>query len=126
MAASTAALKVDLAHRLEALTHEGTELYNQDLYRRFAGLGYVGAAIPEEYGGAGGGVVDLCLLLDETTKGLLPMAGMSVSLIVAGAYERFGTEEQKQQRQQQLAQAAAQQAGAITAAETANGPQEHA
>jgi alkylation response protein AidB-like acyl-CoA dehydrogenase len=80
----------------DALTHEGTEQHNQDLYRRFAELGYVGAGIPEEYGGAGGGVVDLCLLLDESTKGLLPIAGMSVSLIVAGAYERFGTEEQKQ------------------------------
>ncbi len=80
----------------DALTHEGTEQHNQDLYKRFASLGYVGAAIPEEYGGAGGGVVDLCLLLDETTRGLLPMAGMSVSLIVAGAYERFGTETQKQ------------------------------
>ena len=79
----------------DALTHEGTEQHNQDLYKRFAGLGYVGAAIPEEYGGAGGGVVDLCLLLDETPRGLPPMAGMSVSLIVAGAYERFGTAAQK-------------------------------
>jgi alkylation response protein AidB-like acyl-CoA dehydrogenase len=80
----------------DALTSEGTEQHNTDLYKRFAALGYVGAAIPEAYGGSGGGLVDLCLLLDESTKGLLPIAGMSVSLIVAGAYERFGTEAQKQ------------------------------
>ncbi len=80
----------------DGLTCEGTELHNPELYSRFAALGYVGAAIPEAYGGAGGGAVDLCLLLDESTRGLLPIAGMSVSLIVAGAYERFGTEAQKQ------------------------------
>jgi alkylation response protein AidB-like acyl-CoA dehydrogenase len=79
----------------EELTATFTEQHNQDLYRRFAELGWVGVAIPEEYGGGGGGVVDLCLLLEESTRGLLPIAGMSVSLIVAGAYERFGTEEQK-------------------------------
>ena len=79
----------------EALTAKFTEQHNQDLYRRFAELGWVGVGIPEEYGGGGGGVTDLCLLLEESTRGLLPIAGMSVSLIVAGAYERFGTEEQK-------------------------------
>ena len=30
-------------------------------------------------------------------RGLIPIAGFGVSLIVAGAYERFGTEEQKQE-----------------------------
>lgn len=80
----------------DALTHGGTEQHNQDLYRRVGDLGWVGAAIPEAYGGSGGGVVDMCLLLDETTRGLMPIAGMSVSLIVAGAYERFGTEAQKE------------------------------
>ena len=30
-------------------------------------------------------------------RGLVPIAGFRVSLIVAGAYERFGTEEQKQE-----------------------------
>ena len=80
----------------DALTSGGTEQHNQALYTKFAELGWAGVAIPEQYGGAGGGVVDLCLLLDESTRGLLPIAGMSVSLIVAGAYERFGTEQQKQ------------------------------
>ena len=39
----------------DALTHEGTEQHNPELYKRFAALGYVGAAIPEAYGGSGGG-----------------------------------------------------------------------
>ena len=53
--------------------------------------------IDEEYGGSGGGMVDQCIFLEETMRGLLPMAGYGVSLIVAGAYERFGTDEQKEE-----------------------------
>ena len=41
-------------------------------------------------------MVDLCLLLEETSRGQIPIGGFSVTMIVAGAYERFGTEEQKE------------------------------
>jgi isovaleryl-CoA dehydrogenase len=80
----------------EALTDGGRDMHNADLYQQIADLGWLGVAIPEAYGGSGGGVVDLCLLLEETSRGRLPTRFMSVSLIVAGIYERFGTEEQKQ------------------------------
>jgi alkylation response protein AidB-like acyl-CoA dehydrogenase len=72
-----------------------TEGHDPEIYRRIAELGWVGVSIPEQYGGGGGSVVDMCLLLEETTRGLLPVGFMAVSLIVAGAVERFGTEEQK-------------------------------
>jgi alkylation response protein AidB-like acyl-CoA dehydrogenase len=88
----------DFAAR-ECGTHEQREAHEEghdpEIYRRIAELGWVGVSIPEEYGGGGGSVVDLCLLLEETTRGLLPIGSMAVSLIVAGAVERFGTEEQK-------------------------------
>jgi isovaleryl-CoA dehydrogenase len=83
--------------RRETATREqrGPEPHNQDIYRRMADLGWLGVSIPEEYGGAGGGLVDLCLLLDETAYGMAPIAGIATTMIAAGAYERFGTEEQK-------------------------------
>ena len=71
------------------------EGHDPDIYRRIAELGWVGVSIPEVYGGGGGSVVDMCLLLEEATRGLLPVGFMAVSLIVAGAVERFGTEAQK-------------------------------
>lgn len=80
----------------EALTNGRTTLHNDGLYRQMAELGYVGAPLPEAYGGSGGGVVDLCTLLEETTYGRAPIEGVAVTMIVAGAYERFGTEAQKQ------------------------------
>ena len=42
-------------------------------------------------------MVDACIFLEETMRGLLPIAGYGVSLIVAGAYGRFGTDEQKRE-----------------------------
>src|SRR5258708_1816184 len=79
----------------DALTDHGEDPHNQDLYERIAALGWLGASIPEEYGGSGGGAVDMCLLCEEFARGMIPMGFYSVSMITAGAYERFGTEEQK-------------------------------
>jgi alkylation response protein AidB-like acyl-CoA dehydrogenase len=78
----------------DALTDGGHEQHNQELYERIAGLGWLGVAIPEPYGGSGG-AVDMCLLLEETTRGLIPMGFFGVSMITARAFERFGTTEQK-------------------------------
>ena len=81
----------------ERLTQGYTEFHNQEIYEKLAGLGWLGVSIDEEYGGSGGGMVDACIFLEETLRGLVPIAGYGVSLIVAGAYERFGDEEQKQE-----------------------------
>src|SRR5215211_1929423 len=76
-------------------TQNYTEAHSAEIYSKLAELGWLGASIAEEYGGSGGSIVDACLFLEETSRGMVPMSGFPVSLIVAGAYERFGTEEQK-------------------------------
>jgi alkylation response protein AidB-like acyl-CoA dehydrogenase len=80
-----------------ALTDGGNEPHNVDLYAKVAELGWFGVAVPEVYGGTGGGMVDLCLLLEEMAYGQIPIAGFSVTAITAGAYERFGTDAQKEE-----------------------------
>ncbi len=79
------------------LTDHGREPHNQEMYERIAELGWLGVAIPEQYGGSGGGAVDMCLLFEESVRGLIPMAFFGVSMITAGAVERFGSEELKQE-----------------------------
>jgi alkylation response protein AidB-like acyl-CoA dehydrogenase len=81
----------------DALTDGGREVFNLDIYKRIAELGWLGASIPEEYGGSGGGAVDMCLLLEESSRGQIPMGFFGVSMISAGAVSRFGNEEQKQE-----------------------------
>ena len=80
----------------QALTDGGRLHHNEDLYRRLAGLGWAGVRVPEEYGGLGGSHVDMCLLLERTAHGMLPIAGMGVTFIVANAVARFGTPAQKE------------------------------
>lgn len=79
----------------DALTEDGRHPHNQELYKKVADLGWLGIAIPEQYGGSGGGLVDMCLFLEAFSHGRIPIGGYAVTMIVAGAYERFGTEEQK-------------------------------
>src|SRR6478609_4757924 len=75
---------------------EGYELHhNFDLYRQMAELGWLGVTIPEEYGGSGGSMLDACLFMEETSRGLAPIGGYATTLIVAGATQRFGSEDQK-------------------------------
>jgi alkylation response protein AidB-like acyl-CoA dehydrogenase len=71
--------------------------HDDDLYRQLAELGWVGACLPEAYGGGGGGAEIGCVFLEEAHRGLLPIAAAGISLIVAKAVEHFGTEQQKQE-----------------------------
>ena len=69
----------------EKLT-DGYELHhNFDIYRQMAELGWLGITIPEEYGGSGGSMLDACLFMEETSRGLAPIGGYATTLIVAGA-----------------------------------------
>jgi isovaleryl-CoA dehydrogenase len=85
------------AEQREQLTNNHTELHNGGLYKQMADLGWLGLTIPEEYGGSGGTMLDACLFMEETSRGMAPIGGYATTLIVAGATKRFGTEEQKHQ-----------------------------
>ena len=64
---------------------------------RMGELGWYGLQIPEEYGGSGGSFLDATLFLEEFTRGQIPVAAYGVTLIVVGALNRFGSEEQKRE-----------------------------
>ncbi len=81
----------------EALTEHGREPHNQELYERIADLGWLGVAVPEAYGGSGGGAVALCLLCEEFTRGQIPMGFFPISMMTARPVERFASEELKRE-----------------------------
>jgi isovaleryl-CoA dehydrogenase len=70
--------------------------HSDEAAARMAELGWWGLMIDEAYGGSGGSFVDATLFLEETTRGQIPIAGYGVTLIVVGAVNLFGTEEQRQ------------------------------
>src|SRR3954463_8533779 len=71
--------------------------HSDEMARRMAELGWYGLCIPEEYGGSGGSFLDATLFLEEFTRGQAPIGAYAVTLIVVGALNRFGTEEQKRE-----------------------------
>src|SRR5436305_1529842 len=81
--------------RLRALTGDWEDLHSQEIASQMASLGWYGLTIDEEYGGSGGTFTDATLFLEETARGRAPIGGYGVTLIVTGALNRFGTEEQK-------------------------------
>ncbi|WP_158886947.1 acyl-CoA dehydrogenase family protein [Amycolatopsis anabasis] len=79
----------------DKLTDGGREPHSPELYQKMADLGWLGIAIPEEYGGSGLGMVDLCLFLDEIGRAQAPVASFAPTMVAAAAYEKFGTDDQK-------------------------------
>ncbi|CAM5466422.1 acyl-CoA dehydrogenase family protein [Streptomyces purpurascens] len=60
-------------------------------------LGYLGVNLPEEYGGGGGGISELSLVLEELGAAGCPLLMMVVSPAICGTViARFGTDAQKQ------------------------------
>ena len=69
--------------------------HSDEVAARMGELGWYGLQIPEAYGGSGGSFLDATLFLEETARGRIPIAAYGVTLIVVGALNRFGSEEQK-------------------------------
>jgi alkylation response protein AidB-like acyl-CoA dehydrogenase len=76
-------------------TDGGTDSHSTQIYDQLAQLGWLGVAIDEAYGGAGGGIIDACVLLEALQRGGVPVFGLTVTLIVAAAVDKYGTERQR-------------------------------
>ncbi|MFF4957419.1 acyl-CoA dehydrogenase family protein [Streptomyces sp. NPDC001222] len=69
-----------------------------ELWAEAAKLGYLGVNLPEEYGGGGGGIAELSIVLEELGAAGCPLLMLVVSPAICGTViARFGTGEQKRQ-----------------------------
>jgi alkylation response protein AidB-like acyl-CoA dehydrogenase len=74
---------------------DGTEPYAATLWREMAAMGWPGAAIPEQYGGAGLGYEGLCVLAEELGRALAPVPFVSSAYLATEAILAAGTDAQK-------------------------------
>ena len=70
--------------------------YSPALWRDIADLGWAGLMFPETYGGAGYGFVELCVLMEECGRALLPSPFHSAVLTFGLPILLGGSEAQKQ------------------------------
>ena len=79
-----------LARNVET-TDEG---FSPQVWKKMTELGWLGVALPEEYGGMQGSLLDLVLLLEETGKALFP--GPLIPTIITGlCIDEYGDQSQK-------------------------------
>ena len=68
-----------------------------ELWEEAGKLGYLGVAVPKEYGGGGGGIGDLAAVCEELATAGCPLLLMLVSpAICATLITRFGTDQQRE------------------------------
>ena len=86
-----------------------------ELWAEAGKVGYLGVNLPEEYGGGGGGMAELSIVLEELGAAGCPLLMMVVSPAICGTViARFGTDEQKQRWLPGLADGSLTMAFAIT------------
>jgi alkylation response protein AidB-like acyl-CoA dehydrogenase len=75
---------------------DGKEPYDRDLWKGLAEMGFLGVAIPEKFGGAGAGHLELCVIAEEMGRALAPVPFSSTVYLAAEALLIAGSEAQKQ------------------------------
>jgi alkylation response protein AidB-like acyl-CoA dehydrogenase len=89
--------------------------HTTELWLEAGKLGYLGVNLPEQYGGGGGGMADLSIVLEELGAAGCPLLMMVVSPAICGTViARFGTDGQKEQWLPGLADGSVTMAFAIT------------
>ncbi|HEU5190825.1 MAG TPA: acyl-CoA dehydrogenase family protein [Methylomirabilota bacterium] len=75
---------------------ESDEPFDRELWRGMGELAWTGTAIPESYGGAGFGYLELCVLAEELGRSLAPTPFSSSVYLATEALLLAGSAEQKQ------------------------------
>src|SRR5262245_9151121 len=96
--------------------------FSRDLWQHIADLGWLGLTVPELHGGAGLGLVDLVVVLEETGRSLFPSPLVSNTL-AAHAIRRFGSAKQQSRWLPRLVDGSAIGTVALAEEDAAPGPE---
>src|ERR1700709_1994391 len=75
---------------------DGNAPYDKELWKGLAEMGFLGIAIPEAFGGAGAGQLELCVIAEEMGRALAPVPFSSTVYLAAEALMIAGSDAQKQ------------------------------
>ncbi|MBI3701061.1 MAG: acyl-CoA/acyl-ACP dehydrogenase [Afipia sp.] len=74
---------------------EGKAPYDRELWKGLAEMGFLGVAIPEQFGGSGAGHLELCVIAEEMGRALAPVPFASTIYLAAEAIMLAGSDAQK-------------------------------
>ena len=75
--------------------YEDEKGYTEEIWSKMAEMGWMGMRIPEEYGGIGLGMTDLCIILEEMGRAVMPGPFFSTVALGAESLLEAGNESQK-------------------------------
>lgn len=75
---------------------DGKAPYDKELWKGLAEMGFLGVAIPEQFGGAGAGHLELCVIAEEMGRANAPVPFSSTVYLAAEALLIAGSDAQKQ------------------------------
>src|SRR6201981_2647344 len=75
---------------------DGKAAYDKQLWKGLAEMGFLGVAIPEQFGGAGAGHLELCVIAEEMGRAIAPVPFSSTVYLAAEALLIAGSDAQKQ------------------------------
>jgi alkylation response protein AidB-like acyl-CoA dehydrogenase len=78
-----------------AAAEQGPDVVDRDLWQALAAADLLGLAVPQAYGGAGYGLVELCLLLEAQGAVVAPVPLWATLVLGALPLAKFGTPEQR-------------------------------
>lgn len=99
---------------------EGGATHDAAIWKQIGEMGWLGAAIPEEFGGAGLGREGLCVLAEELGRAIAPVPFSSSIYLAAEAILTLGTDAQRREYLPRLA--SGELVGCFALAEHAGNP----
>lgn len=83
------------AEKLKAFDEYSEERFDRELWAQLAGVGLLGIAVEESYGGMGFGFIELCLFIEELGRTIAPVPALTHLVSAALPIQKFGSEQLK-------------------------------
>lgn len=74
---------------------DGPQSYDKSLWSALGDMGFLGTTIPEEFGGAGAGFLELCVIAEEIGRALAPVPFASSVYLASNLLLSAGSDAQK-------------------------------
>jgi acyl-CoA dehydrogenase len=80
---------------VRSILEDDKQKYSKELWKDICEMGWTGTVIPEEYGGLGLGMLELCVIAEELGRSLAPIPFSSSIYLFAEFVKSYGSEDQK-------------------------------